>query len=406
MRILFLTSDFPYPPLAGAPLRNYGLIEGLAGHEIWLLSFAGTLASLQTQTPLHRLCAEVKIIPRPQRGLPDRLRDLALTREADIAHRFLSPAYTAALREWLTAQRFDLIQIENLEMAVYLSLIRALQPEARVIYDAHNAEYALQQRIYETERSSLTHAPGAAYSLIQARRVRDFERSVCDGVDYIIAVSDTDAGLLHALGTSTPIAVVPNGISISAYDTPSDAPIDLAEPALVFTGKMDYRPNIDAALWFAVETLPLVRRELPNAHFYIVGQSPHPRLDVLRGVAGVTLTGLVPEITPYLRAATVFVVPLRMGSGTRLKVLEAMAAGCAIVSTPVGAQGITCADGQELMLASTSREFAQAVIRLCRNPEDAAALGQNARRFVASNYDWSVLLPRLHAIYRELGLDG
>ncbi len=406
MRLLILTSDFPYPPLAGAPLRNYGLIEGLAEHEIWLLSFAGTLASPEARTPLHRLCAEVKIVPRPQRGLPDRLRDLALTRDADIAHRFLSPAFTTALREWLTAQRFDLIQIENLEMAVYLPLIRELQPQARVVYDAHNAEYALQQRIYETERASLTHAPGAAYSLIQARRVREFERTVCAGVDYVIAVSDTDAGLLRALGTPTPIAVVPNGISTSLYESPPGESIELVEPALVFTGKMDYRPNIDAALWFAVETLPLVRRELPNAHFYIVGQSPHPRLDVLRGVAGVTLTGLVPEIIPYLRAATIFVVPLRMGSGTRLKVLEAMAAGCAIVSTPIGAQGITCVDNQELVLASTAREFAQAVIRLCRNPEDAAALGSNARRFVASHYDWGVLLPRLHAVYRELGLDG
>ncbi len=187
--------------------------------------------------------------------------------------------------------------------------------------------------------------------------------------------------------------MVPNGISTSLYDSPPGESIDLVEPALVFTGKMDYRPNIDAALWFAVETLPLVRRELPNAHFYIVGQSPPPRLDVLRGVAGVTLTGLVPEITPYLRAATDFVVPLRKGSGTRLKVLEAMAAGCAIVSTPVGAQGITCVDNQELVLASTAREFAQAVIRLCRNPEDAAALGSNARRFVASHYDWGILLP-------------
>lgn len=404
MRILFLTSEFPYPPYAGAPLRNYGLMTGLAEHEIWLLSFQGAYTQPSEQTPLHDICERVATIPQPTRATADRLRDILLTGEADIAQRYRSAAFAEQLQAWLTEQRFDVIQIENLEMAVYLPLIKEVQPEVAVIYDAHNAEYALQQRIYEAERGSLTRLPAAIYSSIQARRVRHMEQNVCQTVDYIVAVSDTDAALLGQLTDQTPITVVPNGISTALYQDTDDDPVTLAETALVFTGKMDYRPNVDAVLWFAQEILPLIRQEHPTAHFYVVGQSPHPRLDVLRGQAGITLTGFVPSITPYLQAASVFVVPLRMGSGTRLKVLEAMATRCPIVSTEIGAQGLTITHGQELMTANTTKEFAKTVNTLLKQPAKAQQIGQTAHEFVCANYDWSALLPRLKQVYKELGL--
>ncbi len=404
MRILFLTSEFPFPPYAGAPLRNFGLIEGLAEHEVWLLSFRSSEAIVPEQTPLNTICAQIKTVNAPYRTLVDRLHDLVLSRRADITQRYASSEFEEQLRRWLTDQRFDAIQIENLEMTVYLPVIKAMQPDTPVIYDAHNAEYALQQRIYETERASLLRTPAAFYSYIQAQRVRELERHVCEQVDYVIAVSEADAHLLRELDCKTPVAVVPNGISSGLYDKSASKPVDLEPPALVFTGKMDYRPNVDATLWFAQAVLPLIRKELPNAHFYVVGQSPHQRLDVLRASPGIIITGLVPEILPYLQAANVFVVPLRMGSGTRLKVLEAMACECAIVSTRIGAQGLTITDAQELILADTAEEFARAAISLHRDPDMAAALGQKARDFVTANYDWEVLLPRLLTVYKELGI--
>ncbi|MBN2471498.1 MAG: glycosyltransferase [Anaerolineae bacterium] len=403
MRVLFLTSEFPYPPFAGAPLRNFGLITGLAAeHEIWLLSFRGDLALPGAHSPLNATCARIATIPRPARSRWDRLRDLAFSASADIARRFTSEEFSAQLREWLAVTQFDLVQIENLEMAIYLPEIKAAQPDVPVIYDAHNAEFALQQRIYETERTSLLHLPGAVYSYIQARRVSVLETAVCRQVDHVIAVSDADAGLLRSLDMTTPVTVVPNGISTDIYQQPASQPIDLQKPALLFTGKMDYRPNVDAALWFAEEILPLIRQDLPDAHFYIVGQSPHPRLDVLRGTAGITLTGLVPEVLPYLQAASVFVVPLRMGSGTRLKVLQAMAVGCPIISTTIGAQGLSITDGEELFLADTAKEFARAVIRLHEQPTQMTAMGEKARAFVREHYDWSVLIPLVQAVYRDL----
>lgn len=404
MRVLFLTSEFPYPPFAGAPLRNYGLIEGLAQkHEIWLLSFRSDFGLQPEQTPLNDLCSRIALIPRPERTRSDRVRDL-LAGDADIARRFADPAFSEQLRVWLHETQFDLVQIENLEMAIYLPEIQEHHPDAKVIYDAHNAESALQQRIYETDRRSLLNLPAAAYSFIQAQRIARMETDVCQQVDHIVAVSDTDGELLAALDTGTPISIVPNGISTHLYQQPVSQSADLQHPAFVFTGKMDYRPNVDAVLWFAEEILPRIRQDLPNAHFYIVGQAPHPRLNVLRGQPGIILTGFVPTILPYLQAASVFVVPLRMGSGTRLKVLEAMAVGCPIVSTSIGAQGLNIEDGEELILADTAREFAKAVVRLQNQPQLMETMSKKAQTFVEAYYDWAVLMPRLLDIYEELGV--
>jgi glycosyltransferase involved in cell wall biosynthesis len=172
---------------------------------------------------------------------------------------------------------------------------------------------------------------------------------------------------------------------------------------LVFIGKMDYRPNVDAVLWFVDEVWPGIVAERPSATFAIVGQKPHPRLERLRGVPGVTLTGWVESVTPYLLGASVFIMPFRIGSGTRLKLIEAMAAAKAIVSTPIGAEGFAVRDGQELLLAETAEEMGTAVRHLLNHPQERQQLGQNARQF-AQQYDWRQVIPRFDVLYQSLGL--
>jgi glycosyltransferase involved in cell wall biosynthesis len=169
----------------------------------------------------------------------------------------------------------------------------------------------------------------------------------------------------------------------------------MGEAALVFTGKMDFRPNVDGMLWFARGVLPRVRQVVPNAHLWIVGQRPHRRLEPLGEERGITLTGWVEETQPYIAGAAVYVAPLRMGGGTRLKLLEAMALERAVVATRLGAEGFPIADGRELVLADTEEEFARATIGLLQDPRRRAELGHTARRFVREGYDWQVLIPRL-----------
>lgn len=404
MHILMLTPALPYPAHQGGALRNYGLIYGLqkAGHEITLLSFASE-PNASIPKPLSDLCRRVVTVTMPTRSSSRRLLDLALSSEPDLALRLASAAYRQNLVTILQSQPFDLIQFEGLEMAGYLPIVRQHQPQARLCYDAHNAEYRLQHVIYTVDRRIPSRWPSAAYSLIQARRIARFERAICQQVDCVLAVSEEDAAALRPFRHSSDVAVIPNGIFTESYDGHHER-LDLGPHVLTFTGKMDYRPNVDAMLWFTAEILPLVHEQVPDARLYIVGQKPHPQLESLRDNDHIALTGWVNDVTPFLHATDVYIAPLRMGSGTRLKILEAMAAGCAIVTTSLGAAGLPAEARQTMRIADSAQEIAKQIIALLNDPQQRDALGQAACRLVKTDYDWTALIPRLLAAYRELGL--
>jgi polysaccharide biosynthesis protein PslH len=238
MHALILTPGLPYPMHQGGAIRNFGLIRGLheAGHQITLLSFHDGADPLAT--PLADVCTRIETVPPPERAKADRLRDLFISRQPDIARRLSSDAFRAALEKLLAETRFDLVQFEGLEMASYLPIVRARQPKAKVCYDAHNAEYALQWAIFHVDRMVPKRLPAALYSMVQAQRISGFERDVCAAVDCVIAVSTEDADALRPFRPSREIAVVPNGIFADEYRN-DRARLDLGKNVLVFTGKMD-----------------------------------------------------------------------------------------------------------------------------------------------------------------------
>jgi sugar transferase (PEP-CTERM/EpsH1 system associated) len=410
-RILLLTPQFPYPPHQGTTIRNYNLIAGLAErHEVHLLSFGDPAES--TSTPLHRLCSSVEVIRPPQRSMRHRLRGLVLSTLPDMALRLPSADFQALLDRTLDRVRPDVLEVEGIEMAQYLLQAAERRGEASLpllVFDDHNAEYVLQQRAFETDARSLHPRRwiGAAYSLVQWRRLRRYERRACRAADRVVAVSEADAQALRRLVPGLEPVVVPNGVDMAFYSEPVPALDvrpgqkygDRGGPGLVFTGKMDFRPNVDAVLWFARHVLPLVRRNVPDAHFWVVGRDPHPRLAPLAGDPAVTLTGWVPDVRPYISAAAVYVVPLRIGGGTRLKVLEAMAMGKAIVSTALGCEGFDVVRGREVVLGDTPGEFAAAVVELLRDPGQRERLGHAAHDYARARYDWPVIVPQLEAVY-------
>ncbi|MDZ4769415.1 MAG: glycosyltransferase [Chloroflexota bacterium] len=404
MRVLLVTPNPPYPPQQGAALRNSGILHSIAkaGGQITLLSFCGDSASAPADA-LAALCERIVYVPTPPRSTAARLRDLLTSDQPDLARRLTSTAFTAALIEVVRDDDFDLIQFEGLEVASYAPLIRPLAPRARLVYDAHNAEYALQRNIAHIEGRSPRRLATALYSRIQAGRITDFERAICASVDGVIAVSDADAALLRALGTLTPVFTLPNGIFVEDYRQPQSA-LELHAESLVFTGKMDYRPNIDAMLWCAEAILPRVLTTHPDAHLYVVGQAVHRQLLPLeQNSRHISFTRWVESVTPFLHGARVFIAPLRMGSGTRLKILEAMAAGCAIVATTTAIAGLDDRVRGALVVADEAAQFADAIQRLLDDPDERARLGAAATAFVSAFYDWSVLAPQLQKIYLAIG---
>jgi len=322
-----------------------------------------------------------------------------------MARRLRSPTFAGALRELLTSHVFDILQIEGIELAPYGLLVRewlgARAPA--LIFDDHNAEYLLQRRACETDLRNPRRWPAALYSLAQWRRLARFERRVCREADAVLATSVADAQALSQLLPSLKPVVVPNGVDVARYhpDLPNSLPLE--HPAVVFTGKMDYRANVDAMLWFHQQVWPAVRARVPEAWLYVVGQSPHPRLRALHRDPRTVLTGYVDDDLPYFGGADVYVAPLRIGGGTRLKVLQAMAAGRALVATRLGVEGIDVASGQHALLADTPRAFAQAVASLLRDPARGRALGAAARQFVLAHYDWQEIALRLEPVYASLG---
>lgn len=419
--ILILTPQLPYPPHQGTSLRNFHIIRGLAErHEITLLSF---LENNQTDDPaaigpLLALCA-VHTVPVPARSTAQRLWQLVSTRRPDMAHRLYSESFAAELRRLLAATQFDIVQVEGIELARYMEIVRAVSPASKIVFDDHNAEAELQRRNFLTDLGSPRRWVAAAYSWVQVGRLRRFERWAMMVADGVTAVSQTDKLTLEELLDGTRmntdkhgfITVIPNCIDVHEYvgDLAGLPSSERTQPArsmahdLVFIGKMDYRPNVDAVLWFVDEVWPGIVAERPSTKLAIVGQKPHVRLERLRGVPGITLTGRVESVTPYLLAASVFIMPFRIGSGTRLKLIEAMAAGKAIVSTPIGAEGFAVQDGRELVLAETAGEMGTAVLHLLAHPEERGRLGHNARQF-AQQYDWRQVIPRFEVLYQTLGL--
>jgi glycosyltransferase involved in cell wall biosynthesis len=434
MRILFLTPQLPYPPHQGTTIRNYNIIANLAPrHEIHLLSLVRSQDEIAGATPLHQHCCSIEGVLTPRRSPLKRSLSVLLSALPDMALRLPSAEFKTKLKAYLERERFDVVQIEGIEMAqpwmdwkleaggwkldheTGLPISNLQPPTSNVqypisIFDDHNAEYVLQQRAFETDVRHPRRWVAALYSLIQWKKLSRYEAMICRLADGVVAVSEADKAALQRLVPGLNVTVVPNGVDIEFYNDQfpmTKSQLVIGHCSLVFTGKMDFRPNVDAVLWFCQEVLPLIRRQKNDVHFYIVGQSPHRRILCLADHPAVTVTGYVDDVRSYIAEACVYVVPLRIGGGTRLKVLEAMAMGKAIVSTSLGCEGFEeLVPGQHVSSADTPEEFAQRVIELLSDAGRRERMGQAARRFVEERYDWRLIVPRLEQVYEKLDVGG
>ncbi len=407
MRLLFITPQLPHPPHQGTTLRNFNLIRHLAQrHVIDLLAFHDPAAPLELG-PLQTLCRRVATVPPPGRTTFARLRDTLSTPLPDMARRLESAEMHALVLSWLCEETYDIVQAEGIEIAQYGRHALTMQPRPALVFDDHNCEYLLQKRNALMDSRLPRRWPAAVYSLVQWQKLRRYEAQICRAADATLAVSPADADALRALVPNQDIAVIPNGIDLNLYQpTTLRSPLPAPQsPALVFTGKMDYRPNVDAVLWFAQSVLPLIQRDVPAVRFQIVGRSPHPRLDALRANPAIEITGAVDDVRPYIWRAAAYVIPLRVGGGTRFKALEAMACGQAVASTTLGVEGIGVADGRELLLADEPPRLAEAVLRLLQSRAGDGVLvdglARRARAFVEARYGWSQIVPGVEAVYEK-----
>jgi polysaccharide biosynthesis protein PslH len=441
MKILVLAPYPPFPPYGGGTMRVYQIIRGLAArHEVTCLTFAADEAAEQAMAPLCAMCRVVAVRGPAHRSLAARAWTTLASPLPDMALRNHSPSYAAALRDLLAGERFDIVQAESIEMASFLvgltqsapagegatsnsyrvRIFRGASPHqtSPLVLDQFNAEYVLQKRAalaslrnavaIQHPKSAIQNLAGGAYSLAQWLKLAEYERRVMLAADTVVAVSDEDVAALRRVAPGARYAVAPNGVdtahfSRAALAREGKAPLSYGAPALVFSGTLDFRPNVDALVWFAAEVLPLIRAQRPDVRLVAVGRRPAPAVRALAEQGALTLTGEVADTRPFVAGAAAFVVPMRIGGGVRLKLLEALALEAPTVSTTMGAEGIAgLRDGEHCLLADAPAPFAAAVLRLLDDPTLGAHLAAAGRALVAASYDWSAITPRFEALYGRL----
>jgi polysaccharide biosynthesis protein PslH len=398
MRVLIVASAIPFPPLGGGNIRTYQLLRALAGrHHLTLIAFSWGDDSAPPPFPVRVIDVPWELSPLYQQmkyGADAASEAAFRALSAASAEPFYASFYeSAALAESLRAvsrEGFDAVLIEGSYMARHLDALPADVPKVIDFLDLH----ALMAR-REAESAAADERAAAEW---EAARTLRYERQVAARCAACLAVSEDEAAATHTLLGAQHVYTVPNGVD-STFFAPSSAPP--VPGYLLFTGTMDYAPNVDAACYFAREIFPLVRRQLPRAAFHVVGRDPEPAVRALAS-DGVVVHGGVPDMRPFFRDTEVVVVPLRTGGGTRLKILEAAASGKAVVSTSLGAEGFGFHSGAELVLADTPEAFAEAVIALCRDRGRRQELERRAR-VAAGSYDWENIGSRLRGIIEALG---
>jgi glycosyltransferase involved in cell wall biosynthesis len=278
--------------------------------------------------------------------------------------------YPARLRKLLMSQKFAAVHFDHPHTALGWKLVRRLQPKAKLVLDAHNVEAEIVERLAGS-------APRWQRRLLHwhAGRIRDLERELARQVDLVFTCSDKDADAFRAMGAKA-VRVVPNAVP------PLSTPLVAQRRDVVFVGSLDWRPNADAAVVLAQEIWPRCRGLLPGARLILVGRNPPPHVQALQSPE-VIVTGSVPSVQPWLDGAFATAIPLRAGSGTRIKILEAWAAGVPVVASRIAAEGLPYRDGHDLLLAEQPGEFARALVRLWSNRQLAAELVRAGRQTVA-----------------------
>lgn len=395
MKILWVKANKILPVHSGGDLRSFNILRQLAKHHqlTFLSYYDGPLdpdyeANLHRELPGGAVCVSTgrRQSSTVARGL-DYLRRLPNSAPYAVS-RFASGAVQAAVDRCLS-ERPDVAVCDFLDAAINFP---EHAPVPSVLFQ-HNVESEIWRR---HASNGVSRVKQLAYRM-EFRKMLAYEQQALSRFDHVIAVSDHDKRLMSAWTEPQRISVVPTGVDTEQFCPDESVP---QKPLVIFVGAMDWEPNVDAVKYFCADIWPSVLAEVPQARFRIVGRNPDRRVKSLES-SSIEITGRVPSVVDHLREAAVVVVPLRVGGGTRIKIYEAMAAGKAVVSTSVGAEGLDVHSGHDIVLSDEPKEFAESVVRLMKNEQDRVRLG-NAAAALVSHYGWPVIAVRFAEILESV----
>ena len=394
MRILYFSPRACWPRDTGAKLRDYYLASQLAAHcPVTYLGLRDPSEASSEPPPAESGFAAYHSVARESAYTVSKLvRGLIGPAPLSVLN-YSSARVSRILAEILQAGSFDAVQIEGVHLSAYLPVIRAAASRPVILSDWHNIESEILHRYSRVNPSPMRRV----YARRTASLLERAETRFLTACDVHTVTSERERGWLQARNPAAEIHVIPNGVDVQ-YFAGRETDSGSARTRLVFAGSMDYSANVDAVVWFVNSIWQELSRDHPALSFAIVGRDPTPEVRAL-AADHVTVTGTVPDVRPYYSGALAAVVPLRIGSGTRLKILEAMAAGIPVISTRLGAEGLDIEDGTHLLLADSEGEMIAAVNRLAASPELWLRLSRSGREVVSRSYDWHALTEHLYRIH-------
>lgn len=401
-KILFVTTRIPYPPWEGHQIRTYNLLKRVCDvHEVTLVSFVRSDEDPVHAEHLRTICKSVDLIKIPADQSKFKLFKTILagvvTKLPFVVRKYTAPEMEQRLREVIEQDSPDLIHFDMLPLAQYLPLCG----NTPTVLNDHNVESLLVER--RAEAASLI-AEKVFFSN-QAPKLEQFEIFASKTATQVLACSQDDADILSKMGQSDgnnkAISIIANGVDIEQFQPNQEdisGSVQVDPNKIIFVGGMGWFPNKDGMNFFIKEAMPLISKKNSDASLTVVGKSDGLEIpDQLRDK--VSATGFVDDFRPLVHEAGVYILPLRVGSGTRLKLLEAMAMGKAIVSTRIGAEGVVLEDGKNILMADTPEEIAEAVLKLMGDAELRKRLGKAAHQQAEKLYDWRILGDKLLAVY-------
>ena len=395
MRILWLKTELLHPVDKGGKIRTYNMLKELKrDHHVTYLTLDDGSSDATAREQAPEYCHELLCVPHHHR------EKFSAGFYAELLFNLASPLPYAIKKYESAEMRRQIIERSN-NQAVDVVICDFLAPAINVprslscpsILFQHNVEAMIWKRHFEVQSNSLK----KTYLRGQWRKMEKFEKETCRRFDAVIAVSAEDRDQMREEYGVNAVFEVPTGVDTEFFTPSGKENIDPHN--VVFTGSMDWLPNEDAIRYYTEQIMPIVRRSLPDATLTVVGRNPYPSLlELSRRDPAIVVTGRVEDVRPYMERAAAYVVPLRIGGGTRLKIFEAMAMEKPIVSTTIGAEGLPVTDGRELRIADTPETFAASVVDLLMNREAARQLGREAARVVRERFGWNGVAKRFAEI--------
>lgn len=396
MRILQLCIRVPYPPVDGGSIAMYQLQDALhqQGAEVTVLAFNTVKhpVDISSLPPEYLSSTSLEVIPLDNRVKPLAALLNIFSDESYNIVRFIHQDFEEALMRKLKNTHFDVVLLESLFMIPYLGVIRE-HSQAKVVLRAHNMEHLIWERLSLQEKNPFK----KWYLRLLTTRLKRFEIEALNKVDGIAAMTLEDIALFRQTGCTQPVHLCPVGLNMADYPVAADSEQDL----VFHLGAMDWRPNLEGVMWFLSDVWPRIRSKVPHARLTLAGKNM-PQQILSAQSDSIHVQGFVQDAKAFVRAGGVMVVPLFSGSGMRVKIVEGMALGKAIVSTPIGAEGIGGKDKQDYLLADTPETFAEAVVSLLTDNDLQKKIGSNARHFAEVHFDQGAIARKLLSFFNEL----